>query len=83
MQVIGLPASTPVGSTVCVTVTGAAGPLKAVATGSVAQSSVVVTQSSTDPLTWTVCFKVGRGAGSVYLSGSGPADYKTVGVCGL
>jgi hypothetical protein len=76
MQVTGMPAVPTAGTTICLTVTGAAGPLKATSRGSA--GAPVVVQSGTDPNTWTVCFTVAKGGGDVYLSSGG--DYKTVSV---
>lgn len=66
MSVIGLPAATPAGSTHCVTVKGAKGPLSATGEGSV--TVVSITQSANRPPEWTVCFTVAAGSGTLHLS---------------
>lgn len=67
MNVTGIPtAPVSAGQTVCVTVTGAVGPVKAGEDGSAVVQSV--TQSSTRPNEWTVCFTVGLGLGTVVVT---------------
>jgi hypothetical protein len=66
------------GSTVCVTVTGTNGPLKAVGSGSLTVVSIV--QSASRPTEWTVCVSVGAGRGKLHLEDS--ATTKSVGLAG-
>lgn len=69
MSVIGLPAATPAGSTHCITVKGANGAFAATGEGSV--TVVSITQSSSRPVEWTVCFSVGTGGGTLHLTAGG------------
>jgi fructose-specific phosphotransferase system IIC component len=63
---IGTIPSTPAGSTVCVTVTGASGVVTASSDGGA--KVVSVTKSTSDPNSWIVCVALGDGVGRVYIS---------------
>jgi hypothetical protein len=64
VQVTGIPVGPTAGSTVCLTVTGAVGALKAVGRGSIQVLSV--TQTGTRPAVWQVCVLLGSGKGVLY-----------------
>jgi hypothetical protein len=69
VSVTGIPTAPAAGSTVCLTVTGATGPL--VAKGGRGITVVSVAQDQNRPATWTVCVVVGLGRGDVHLESGG------------
>jgi hypothetical protein len=69
VQVVGVPVAPSAGSTHCVTVTGVTGTLKTGGSGAlvVVSATPVANRSGT----WTVCFTIGQGIGTLYVEAGG------------